>query len=147
MLYGMYRHFVFPGYGRRHARRLHHELAQARLGTSFWFGELGRLPTRILGSGSQLVLVSPLVPGDEGDLAWLAARGYPVMVLIPEAQPPARRAREDRQAVALAARLLALERRAVLRRLHSAGVRPLLWDINRPLAPLVRAGWRRSPWR
>lgn len=146
MLYGVYRHWVYPGYGRRHALRLHHELARAQLGTSAWFAELGRLPTQLLGSGSQLVLVSPLAPGDEDDLGRLAARGYPVMVLIPEVQAPESRTTEDLPDLALAERIVQLERRAILRRLRLAGVRLLVWDIGRPLAPLVRAGWRRLSW-
>lgn len=145
LLYGTYLDRVFPGYGRRHALRLRHELARARLGTSLVFDRLGRLPARFLRPGSQVVLVSPLVPGDEEDLGRLAACGYQVMVLLPE--PPPRRSGEERPELALASRLLALERRAMARRLRLARVRLLVWDTRHPLAPQVRAGWRRAPWR
>lgn len=145
LLYGTYLDWVFPGYGRRHARRLSRELARARLGTSEVFAELGRLPTRLLGSAAQLVLVSPLVAGDEDDLGRLVARGFPVMLLVPEAPLPERQG--DLPELALASRLLDLERRAMLRKLRLIGVRTLVWDVRQPLAPLVRAGWGRVPWR
>ncbi len=145
LLYGTYLDRVFPGYGRRHALRLRHELARARLGTSAVFDRLGRLPARFLRPGSQVALVSPLVPGDEEDLGRLAACGYQVMVLLLE--PPPRRSGGERPELALASRLLALERRAMVRRLRLAGVRPLAWNTRHPLAPQVRADWRRVPWR
>jgi len=145
LFYGAYLDWVLPGYGRRHALRLRRELARARLGTSVVFDRLGRLPARFLRPGSQVVLVSPLVPGDEEDLGRLAACGYQVMVLLPEPPPPP--TGKDRPELALASRLLALERRAMVRRIRLAHVRPLAWDTRYPLAPQVRTAWRRVPWR
>jgi uncharacterized protein (DUF58 family) len=145
LFYGAYLDWVFPGYGRRHALRLKRELARARLGTSVVFERLSGLPVRLLRPGSQVMLVSPLVAGDEEDLGRLAACGYQIMVLVPEtaSSPPGM----DRPELALASRLLALERKAMVRRLRLAHVRPVVLDTSLPLAPQLRAAWRRLRWR
>lgn len=145
LLYGIYLDWLPPGQGRRHARRLGWHLARARLGASEVFADLGRIPARLVRPGVLLVVVSPLAPGDEEHLGRLARRG-PVWLLVPE--PPRATASPGERAPeqALAERLLAMERRAALRRLRRAGVRALAWDARRPLAPLLHAAWRRAPW-
>ncbi len=144
LMYGAYLDWVVPGYGRRHGERLLRELARAQLGTSEAFAELRRLPTQLLPAGSQLALVSPLLPGDEDDLGALVARGYRVMVLIPD--PLALEVQEAGQGreAEIAWRIMTLERWATLRRLYTTGVRPLVWDLRYPLAPQAKAAWRRG---
>lgn len=143
LLYGAYLDWIYPGYGRRHGERLLRRLAAARPGRSEIFAELRRIPTQLLPSGSQIAVVSPLLPGDEEDLGALAARGYQVMVLVPDVTTMERESLGEGPDVELAARILALERRALLSRLYAARVRPLVWDVRYPLAPQARAAWRR----
>jgi len=119
LLYGAYVDWVYPGSGRRHGERLLRELARARLGTSEVFAELTRIPTRLLRPGSQVALVSPLLPGDAEDLGILTARGYQVMVLVPDpttVPAPSLGGPE----VEIARRILQLERQAIVVRLHAA---------------------------
>jgi len=145
LFYGTYLNWVLPGYGRRHALRMRRELARAALGTSAAFDRLGGLPVRLLRPGSQIVLISPLAAGDEEDLARLAACGYQVMVVIPE--PPSAAGGRDRPELTSASRLLALERKSMVRRLRHAHIRPVVWHTAYPLAPQLRAAWQRLPWR
>ena len=143
LMYGAYLDWVAPGYGRRHGDRLLRELARARLGTSEAFAELGRLPAQLLRPGSQMALVSPLLPGDEQDLGALVARGYKVLVLVPDRLPLEARAAGQGRFAELAWKIMALERDVSFRRLYTTGVRPLIWDVRYPLAPQARAAWKR----
>lgn len=65
------------------------------------------------------------------------------MVLVPDVTTMERESLGEGPDVELAARILALERRALLSRLYAARVRPLVWDVRYPLAPQARAAWRR----
>lgn len=143
LMYGAYLDWVYPGYGRRHGERLLRHLARARPGRSEVFAALRGIPTRILPSGSQVVVVSPLLPGDEEDLGVLVARGYRVMVLVPDLATMEREHLGSSPEVELAARILSLERWATVQRLHAARVRPLVWDVRSPLAPQAQVAWRR----
>jgi len=144
LMYGAYLDWVYPGYGRRHGERLLRELARAKPGSSEVFAELRHLPIELLRPGAQVALVSPLLPGDEEDLGALAARGYRVMALVPDPTTMERESLGAGPEVELAARILGLERWAMLQRLRAAKVSPLLWDVRYPLAPQATAAWRRA---
>mgnify|MGYP001153359591 CR=1 FL=1 len=136
--YGAVLNWVFPGYGRRHGERILGELARAELGESEVFADLAHLPTRLLPAGSLLLLVSPLLPGDEQTLGRLVARGYRALVVVPD-PPSAELAAGGRSPEAeMAHRILALERGALLRRARRCGAFVMVWDVRRPLAPLLR---------
>lgn len=146
LLYGKRLEWVFPSCGRAHRERLLQGLAKAALGSSEVFSELGALPSRLFPSGSSVIIVSPLVPGDEQALGLLRARGYDVLVLMPDPRSLSQEIGPksgELSPEALALRLMALERGILLRALTAAGVRVTVWDASRPLAPLVRAAWGR----
>lgn len=136
--YGAYLDWVFPGYGRRHGERILRELARAELGESEIFADLDHLPTRLLPPGSLLLLVSPLLFGDEETLGKLVARGYHVVVVIPDPSSVGLGGVERTPEVELAQKIMALERGILLRRLRRSGVAVVVWDVSRPLSPLVR---------
>ncbi len=144
LLYGERIDWVMPSSGRRHGERLLAALARARPVSSVVFGDLAHIPARLLSRGCQLIVVSPLVPGDEETLAALRGRGYAVMALVPD--PLSIESTEEREDVSLeiARRILSLKRRVLLRGLASSGVRALVWDVHAPLAPQARAAWRRA---
>ncbi|MBP7725913.1 MAG: DUF58 domain-containing protein [Candidatus Bipolaricaulis sp.] len=144
LVYGAYLDWVFPGYGRRHGERLLHKLARATIGSSEVFAELAHLPTRLLRPGSQIVLVSPLLPGDAEDLGVLIARGYRALVLVVDPTTLAEPSCGTGPEVELARRILALERGAMIGQAFAAGARPLVWDVRYPLAPQAVAAWRRA---
>ncbi len=145
LLYGAYLDWVYPGFGRRHGERLLRELARAKLGSSEVFAEIARLPTRLLRAGSQIALVSPLLPGDEEDLGALACRGYNVLALVVDAATADEPSLGTGPEVELARRILRLERWALIGRLYAAHVTPVVWDVRYPLAPQVQAAGRRRP--
>jgi len=143
LLYGAYLDWVYPGYGRQHGESILRELARARLGSSEVFAEISRLPTRLLRAGSQVVLVSPVLPGDDEDLGALVSRGYRVSVLILDTSTAEEATLGTGPEVDLARRILSLERWTLIGRLHAARVAPLVWDVRYPLAPQAKATWRR----
>lgn len=144
LLYGAYLDWVYPGYGRQHGERLLRSLARAKLGSSEVFAEISRLPTRVLPPGSQIALVTPLLPGDDEDLGVLVSRGYQVLALIVDPTVAEIAAGGGQAEIELAGKLLQLERWAMLGRLCAARIRPLVWDVRYPLAPQAKAAWRRA---
>jgi len=147
LMYGAYLDWVYPNYGRQHGERLLRELARAKLGSSEVFAEISRLPTRLLRAGSQVALVSPLLPGDDEDLGALASRGYRVLALIVDAATSEESSLGTGPEVELARRILKLERWALIGRLHAARVWPVVWDVRYPLAPQAKAAGRRRTTR
>ena len=133
--YGHYLHWTFPGYGKIQRERILHDLAQAEPGESLVFSDLGHIPAQLFPAHSQIVLVSPLIPGDYDVLVQLRARGYQVMVVSPDpvafelAYLP-----KDPQ-VALAGRMIHLERALLLQRLSHAGVQVLELGCGKTLRP------------
>lgn len=136
--YGAYLDWVFPGYGRRHGERILRELARAELGESKIFADLDHLPTRLLPPGSLILLVSPLLFGDEEPLGKLVARGYHVVVVMPASSSAGLAGLDSAPELEIARRIMALERGILLRRLRRSGVIVVVWDVRRPLSPLVR---------
>ena len=82
--YGRLLHWTFPGYGKIQRERILQALAQAQVGSSTVFSELGYIPPRLFPSHSQIVLVSPLDGEDVNVLVQLRARGYQVMAVSPD---------------------------------------------------------------
>lgn len=144
LMYGERLDWVPAGCGRRHREHLLQSLAGARLGSSEVFAELARLPVRLFAAGSTVILVSPLVAGDEEALGPLAARGYELLALVPDTVSPTSPGGSPISVEArLARQLVSLERALVLQSVAAAGVRMAVWDVRGPLAPQVRRAWRR----
>jgi uncharacterized protein (DUF58 family) len=136
LIYGPGMESVFPGYGRRQLRRVLRALTQAGSGHNFALESLAHLPVQFFPAGSQIILISPLLPEDPPLVARLAAIGYGVLLVSPN--PLAFELGEaSGTAPDLAVRLARAERRFALQRLQRAGVRVLDWDVRQPLAPLV----------
>ncbi len=132
LLYGHYLHWTFPGYGKIQRERILHELARAETGESLVFGDLGHIPTQLFPANSQIVLVSPLAPGDYDVLLQLRARGYQVMVISPDPVSFELAYLSKRPEVTLAGRIVRMERSMLLQKLNHAGVLVLDWDVAKP---------------
>jgi uncharacterized protein (DUF58 family) len=137
LLYGHYLHWTFPGYGKIQRERILHELARAKPGESLVFADLGHIPTQLFPTHSQIVLVSPLLPGDYDVLLQLRARGYQVMVISPDPVRFELAYLSTRPEVTLAGRIVGMERSMLLQRLKHAGVQVLDWDVARPFDQVV----------
>lgn len=130
LVYGGFLDWTFPGYGKIQGERILQALARAATGESLVFDRLENLPRRIFPSGSQIVLVSPLLEDDLPILVRLRANGYQVLVVSPD--PVSFAAAGDGQVSPLAVRLARMERDLLLARLRHAGVQTLSWEVSAP---------------
>ncbi len=132
LIYGHAIEWTFPGYGKIQREKVLRALAQARTGDRAALASLADIPTRLFPARSQIVLVSPLQPGDAPPILHMRAHGYEVLIISPD--PVAFEANILGPGADLAARIARVERQALLQRLLVAGVRIVDWNVDIPLA-------------
>ncbi len=144
LIYSNYLRWTLPGYGKLQRERILQALSGAAPGASQIFDGLQYLPTRIFPSESQIVLVSPLVEDDYTTLIQLRARGYQVLVVVPDpvsfeqsylSGPGSRYAASD---IELASRVVRMERDLMLRRMRRAGLHIVEWNVAQPFDQAMR---------
>jgi uncharacterized protein (DUF58 family) len=146
LLYASYLGWTFPGYGKIQRERILHALANARAEDSQIFADLEYIPTRLFPPRSQIVFVSPLSEDDWKPLIQLRAQAYDVLVVSPDpvkfelSYLPA-----SDPNVALAGRVIRMERLLLLQRLQRAGIHVLNWDVQEPFDLLVKRTLGRTP--
>lgn len=145
LVYGRSLDWTFPGYGKVQRERILRVLSGAQTGDSQVFDHLGYLPTRFFPSGSQIVLVSPLHDDDLQSLVRLRARGYQLLALRPNPVALEAGALGAQPGVALAARLVELERVLLRRRLLQAGIAVVDWEVHEPLDRALHTSLGRLP--
>ena len=131
-IYGGGIDWTFPGYGKIQRERILRALAQARMREHQVFEKLHYLPTNLFPVRSQLVLVSPLMPDDLPEVAGLRARGYQVLVIVPDPVHFEQDFLQDTGQLDLAVRIARLERRGLIRGLRQAGVQVIEWQVDQP---------------
>lgn len=145
LVYSRFLQWTLPGYGKLQRERILQALSGAAPGESQIFDGLQYLPTRVFPSESQIVLVSPLVEDDYSSLIQLRARGYQVMVVVPDpvsfersylASPPSKYSAAD---VELAARVVRMERELLLARMRRAGLQIVEWNVAQPFDQAIRS--------
>jgi uncharacterized protein (DUF58 family) len=132
LIYGHAIEWTFPGYGKIQREKVLRALAQARTGDRAALASLADIPTRLFPARSQIILISPLQPGDAMPILHMRAHGYEVLVISPD--PVAFEANVFGPRAALAVRIARIERQALLQRLYLAGVRVVDWNVETPLA-------------
>jgi len=138
LAYGRYLNWTLPGYGKVQRERVLQALANARVGDSLVFDGLNHIPVRFFPAHSQVVLVSPLDAGDFDVLVQLCARGYQVMVISPDPVSFELSYLQDKPSVALAGRVVQMERNLLLRKLRGAGVQILDWNVAHPFDQVIK---------
>ena len=143
MIYGSGVERVFPGYGRIQRDRILNALARARPGVNFALESLTHLPTRFFPAGSQLVLVSPLLPEDIPVILGMRAYGYALIVVSPD--PVAYEAGLGEKSGGAAHRIAAAERRLMLRQVRQCGAQVVDWRVDQPLEAAIREALAGQP--
>jgi uncharacterized protein (DUF58 family) len=133
LVYGTYLGWTLPGYGKIQRERIMRALAGAEAGASSVFTGLHHLSPHMFPPESQIVLVSSLVNDDLEVLIQLRGRGYQAMVISPDPIEFERRHLPESPNVELAARIIRMERRLLIRRLERAGIHVVEWDVSIPL--------------
>jgi uncharacterized protein (DUF58 family) len=145
LLYGHYLQWTFPGYGKIQRERILQTLARAEPGDSLVFADLAHIPTQFFPARSQIVLVSPLTPGDYDVLLKLRAHAYQVMVISPDPVRFELAYLPKHPEVALAGRIIRMEREMLVQKLNHAGVQVLDWDVAEPFEQAGMASFGRPP--
>ncbi len=145
LIYGSLFDWTFPGYGKLQRERILHALARAELGDSLAFERMDRLPTRLLPSQAQVVLISPLLPDDVQVLTHLRANGYQLLAVSPNPVGVEVQRLASQPALETAVRIASLERTLLLKRLRQTGAFVLDWNVDVPLDRAVHAAFGRRP--
>jgi uncharacterized protein (DUF58 family) len=145
LVYGGILDWTFPGYSKTQREGILRALARAKTGDSLVFDSLDYIPTRYFPARSQLVLISPLCKDDVPMLVRLRARGYQLLVISPDPVAFETRALGPQPAVDLAARIVRLERRLLLRQLRQAGIQVVDWQVDKPFDQTIHASLGRLP--
>ena len=138
LVYASYLRWTFPGYGKVQRERILHSLAHAKPGGSQVFSVLENLPTRLFPTESQIILVSPLAHDDLMPLVQLRAQGYQVLVVSPDPVKFELSYLPRNRAVDLAARVIQMERRLLLRKIQRASIQVLDWNVAEPFDMVVK---------
>ncbi len=144
LIYSRYVQWTLPGYGKLQRERILQALSAAAPGASQIFEGLQYLPTRVFPSESQIVLVSPLLEDDYSTLIQLRARGYQVLLVIPDpiafeqAYLSDGKSRYPKPDVDLATRVVRMERQLMLARLQRAGLQVVEWNVAQPFDQAMR---------
>ncbi|MCL6641797.1 MAG: DUF58 domain-containing protein [Candidatus Bipolaricaulota bacterium] len=146
LIYGKYLDWTWPGFGRWQRERLLRAIVSAEKGDKAVFEDLENIPTRLLPAGSQLVFVGPILESDVKTIVDLKLR-YEVLCIAPNPILFESAFLERTPEVELALRLEYLKRHALLAHLRRVGIRVVDWDVNKPLAAVVRGELGRSAWR
>jgi len=144
LIYGKYAQWTAPGYGRLQRERILQAIVRAEIGETQDFPKL-IVPRRLFPAYSQMVLVSPLQTDDADTLFKLRSMGYPVIVVAPDPVSHEIRHLPDTPSIRLAARIVQLERRLMLRRVQHSGVQVINWDVEVPFEQVVSAALSRPP--
>jgi uncharacterized protein (DUF58 family) len=137
--------WVVPGHGKVQRERILRALAHAGLGDSPAFESFDELPLHLFPQRAQLVLVSPLLSSDLKALVGLRARGRDLLVISTNPVRFEQQMFGESPAVEQGARLAALERGLLLRRLQEAGVIIVDWDVKLPFVQVAQQALRRPP--
>ncbi len=135
--------WTFPGSGKKQYEKILRSLASASIEESQLFRRLDHLPVRLFPSRCLLIMVSPLSSEDLPSLLALRAKGYQLIVIIPDPIAFEVRVLEEDPHLELAQRLATLERRHLLNKLARGGVQICEWDVAQPLPEVIRRAFGR----
>lgn len=143
LIYGSYLNWTFPGYGKKQREKILDSLAHAKTSDKEIFEDLRFVPTRLFPPQSQLILVSPLAGEDDVEvLGILRARGYEIILIVPDLLPLELEGLPSNEERDLARRIITLRRNLLLSTLSGIGVRVIDWDVTEPLSYPI--SWRLS---
>ena len=145
LVYAAFLGWTIPGYGKVQRERILHSLAHAKPGGSEVFSDFEHLPTRLFPPESQIVLVSPLTEDDLIPLVQLRAKGYQVLVVIPDPVKFELSYLPKNANVDLASRVIRMERKLLLQKVGHAGIQVLEWDVSEPFDQVVKRKLSRPP--
>jgi uncharacterized protein (DUF58 family) len=138
LVYGDLVHWVFPGVGKRHERKIFDALASSYAADKEVFEDLRKVPTRLFPAQSQLIFVSPLTDEDDVEvIALLIDQGYSIILVCPHATTWETEQIGSSASAQIASRMANLRRSLFLDSLIRTGTRIVNWDVAEPLAHAI----------
>ena len=135
---------LFPGYGKIQLNRILSALSKAAPEADTGFNSLQFIPLHMFSSSSIIFILSPLAPEDWRLFPRLRAHGYQALLISPDPIEYARRALPADPITGLAVRLAQVERRLQIGKITQLWIPVVEWQVDQPLAPLVRTALRTS---
>jgi uncharacterized protein (DUF58 family) len=145
LAYGFYLQRVYPGYGKIQRERIIHALTRIKPGSNFALENFNYLPIRLFPPKSQLIVISPLSPGDIHAFTHLLKEGYSLMLVTPDPVDFEKNMYRPSQSLDQAIRISELERKIFLGKLSRLGVQVINWPVSQPLNLVIQAAQRRRP--
>ena len=131
---------AFPGYGKIQLHRIMDCLARVRIGSdNRLLDNLEYLPIRMFPSHALIILISPLSSSDWSLFPRLRAQGYQVLLICPDAIGFGEPSWAQDEHTHMAIRAARIEHQLKLRAIAQLQVSVIDWQVEKPLAPLLRA--------
>ena len=130
LIYGTVINWTFPGYGKYQREKIFHALSSAREGTHQVFQRMENIPTRFFPPKSQIILISPLHLKDIPALIRLRARGYQLMVVIPDFTAMLLEAHPSIPQQPMVKRVATIEQTLMTHQLQQHGIFVINWDVQ-----------------
>ncbi len=145
LVFGRKMSIVYPGYGKTQLNRVMSCLSKARVATEGRASaHIDFLPVRMFPNRALVIVISPLISGDEALYKRLRAYGYQAMLISPDPiQFSAKMFPKDVNSN-LAIRTVRIERQLRLNNISQLRVPVINWQVDQPLYPLVRNALTRS---
>jgi uncharacterized protein (DUF58 family) len=137
LVFGATLDWTFIGAGKAHRERIARAISKIELKEHEKFESLGRIPTRLFPSQSQIIFFSPLKKNDYKPLIELQARGYQIIVISPNPILFDKGLIEYEPSHSMAERILSLERELLLRKIRQSGIQVIDWDLSVPFYQIV----------
>ena len=130
LIYGTIVKWTFPGYGKYQREKIFHSLSNAREGTHQVFQKMENIPTRFFPPHSQIILISPLSLEDISALIRLRARGYQLIVVLPDFTTMLLEEHSSIQQQSMVKRVAKIEQTLVVQKLLEQGIFVITWDVK-----------------
>ena len=130
LIYGTIVKWTLPGYGKYQREKIFHSLSNAREGTHQVFQKMENIPTRFFPPHSQIILISPLRLEDISALIRLRARGYQLMVVLPDFTATLLEEHSMIRQQSMVRRVVKIEQTLVAQKLLQQGIFVVSWDVQ-----------------
>lgn len=145
LIFGRKMSIVYPGYGKTQLNRIMSCLSKARIETEGRAAaHIDFLPVRMFPNRALIIVISPLISGDDVLYKRLRAYGYQALLISPDPIHFASGIFPQDLNSQLAIRTARIERQLRLNSISLLRVPVIDWQVDQPLYPLVRNALTRS---
>ena len=150
LIYGDTFNWTSPGFGKFQKERILQSLSKARLGKHELFKKMDEIPVRIFPSRSQVIMITPLQKKDIDSIVRLRAKGYELLLIVPDVISPEIVKYKNHPGFDLIKRLSKLERQSISQELENKGIFVIKWDHNQTFSQVINRNiykvkiWNRS---